>query len=195
MAIEDQLKLISKLDKLGTNIPGLNVDSVLNNLIEKNDALKSQVEIFNKSKEENIERGMTKEEAEAKVKEAKSKAIEDAKAQMKPMVTEEITKMKQEYKIAKDALDSIPSEVASVMAGTIIPPAISAPPSIANPLYTLNVALQTKKNLMKTLNIVLSALTNVLLIANKLKFELPTAVTVLVGTLSTVTGVLSKIPG
>jgi seryl-tRNA synthetase len=195
MAIEDQLKLISKLDKLGTNIPGLNVDSVLNNLIEKNDALKSQVEIFNKSKEENIERGMTKEEAEAKVKEAKSKAIEDAKAQMKPMVTEEITKMKQEYKIAKDTLDSIPAEVQATVATIAMPPAISVPPSAPNPIYSLGVALQTKKNLMKTLNIVISALTQIILIANKLKFELPTAVTSLVATLTSVTGLLSKIPG
>jgi hypothetical protein len=195
MATQEQANLLLKLDKLGTSIPGLNLETVLTNLVEKNEALKSQVEIFNKSKEENIERGMTEKEAEAKVKEAKSKAISDAKKQMEEMVKEEITKMKQAYKIAKESLESIPTEVQSAIAAIAIPPAISAPPSLPNPIYSLNIALQTKKNLMKTLNIVISSLTQVIMIANRLKFELPVAVTVLVSTLATVTGILSKIPG
>jgi seryl-tRNA synthetase len=195
MAMEEQVKLLLKLDKLGTDIPGLNPNKVLNNLIEKNDALKSQVEIFNTAKEENIERGMSADEAEARVKEARDKAIADAKKQMEPMVKEEITKMKQQYKIAKESLDSIPAEVQSTIATIVIPPAISVPPSAPNPIYSLGIALQTKKNLMKTLNIVISALTQIILIANKLKFELPTPVTTLVATLISVAGLLSTIPG
>jgi hypothetical protein len=111
------------------------------------------------------------------------------------MVKEEVTRMKQEYTIAKDAIDSIPDEVKSVMAGTVIPPAVSTPPSAANPLYTLNVALQAKKNMLKTLTIVLASLTTVITIANKLKFELPKPVLGLVESLGKLTGTLDKIPG
>ena len=35
MAIEDQNKAISDLGKLGEDIPGLNVDKVLDNLVQK----------------------------------------------------------------------------------------------------------------------------------------------------------------
>lgn len=195
MAIEDQTKAISELGKLGENIPGLSVDKVLDNLVQKNDALKSQFENLNKVKEENIERGMTEDEAAAKVDEAKKKAIEDAKKNLKPMVEEEIIKMKQEYKTAKEALDSIPTEVQTTMALTVVPTAISVPPSSANPAYTLGIALQTKKSLLKTLNIVLSSLTTVMMLANKLKFELPAPILKLVETLSIVTQGLSLIPG
>lgn len=195
MAIEDQTKAISELGKLGENIPGLSVDPVLNNLVEKNDALKSQFENLNKVKEENIERGMTEEEAAAQIEEAKKKAIEEAKKNLKPMVEEEIIKMKQEYKTAKEALESIPTEVQTTMALVAVPTAITVPPSSANPAYTLGIALQTKKSLLKTLNTVLSALTTIMMLANKLKFELPAPILKLVETLSIVTQGLSLIPG
>jgi hypothetical protein len=103
--------------------------------------------------------------------------------------------MKQEYKTAKEALDSIPTEVQSTVALIAVPPAISAPPSGPNPAYTLGVALQTKKNLLKTLNTVISSLTAVMTIANKLKFELPEAIVKLVQVLGVVTNALSIIPG
>jgi L-fucose mutarotase/ribose pyranase (RbsD/FucU family) len=195
MAIEDQNKAISDLGKLGEDIPGLNVDTVLDNLVQKNEALKSQFENLNKVKEENLERGMTEDEAAAKVEEDKKKAIEDAKKNLKPMVEEEIIKMKQEYKTAKEALASIPTEAQAAMALVVLPPAISVPPSTANPAYTLGVALQTKKSLLKTLNIVLSSLTTLMMLANKLKFELPAPILKLVETLSIVTKGLSIIPG
>lgn len=195
MAIEDQNKAISKLGKLGEDIPGLNVNTVLDNLVQKNEALKSQFENLNKVKEENLERGMTEDEAAAKVEEDKKKMVEDAKKNLKPMVEEEIIKMKQEYKTAKEALASIPTEAQAAMALVVLPTAISVPPSTANPAYTLGMALQTKKSLLKTLNIVLSSLTTLMMLANKLKFELPASILKLVETLSTVTKGLSIIPG
>lgn len=195
MALAEQIKLLSELDSLGKDIPGLNINAIIENLVEKADAVKEQIEVIKQVKEENMERGMTEEEAEAKIKEEKDKLIEEAKQKFEPMVKEEITKMKQEYTIAKEAIDSIPNEVESIMAATVIPPAISAPPSTANPLYTLKLALQAKKGLMKTLNIVLAALTKVITIANKLMFALPTVVLDLVKALATVTNTLDKIPG
>jgi hypothetical protein len=195
MALADQIKLLAELDSLGKDIPGLDIDKIVNNLVEKADEIKAQVEVIEKVKEENMERGMTEEEAEAKVQEAKDQAIEEAKKQIEPMVKEEVTKMKQEYTIAKEAIDSIPGEVETIMAATVIPPAISTPPSTANPLYTLKLALQAKKGLTKTLNIVLAALTKVIMIANKLKFALPQPILDLVKALGTVTGTLDKIPG
>jgi hypothetical protein len=138
---------------------------------------------------------MSKEEANKAADEAKKEAVETLKGNIKPAVEEEVIMMKQEYKIAKEALDSIPAEANTAIATAAIPPAISAPPSTANPLYTLAMATQTKKSLLKTINIVITALTKVMMIANRLKFELPAAIVNLVKVLGTATAALSVIPG
>ncbi len=39
MALEDQVKAISELGKLGENIPGLSVDKVVENLAKKDESL------------------------------------------------------------------------------------------------------------------------------------------------------------
>jgi hypothetical protein len=145
------------------------------------------------AKAEKVERGMSKEEADKAAEEAKKKAIEDIKKSLKPQVEEDIIKIKQEYKIAKEALASIPTEVSATVATAALPAAL--PPAVPNPIYTLGIALQTKKSLLKTLNIVITSLTTVMMLANKLKFELPAAILKLVETLSIVTNGLSLIPG
>jgi hypothetical protein len=193
MAIEDQAKAVTKLGSLGTDIPKLNADSVIENIIKKDENLGKYLVMIDSAKAEKVERGMTKEEADKAAEEAKKKAIEDIKKSLKPQVEEDIIKMKQEYKTAKEALDSIPTEVSATVANAALPAAL--PPAVPNPVYTLGVALQTKKSLLKTLNIVLSSLTTVMMLANKLKFELPAPILKLVETLSIVTQGLSLIPG
>jgi hypothetical protein len=195
MALEDQAKAVTELGSLGTDIPNLNADSVIDNIIKKDEALGKYLVMIDSAKAEKIERGMTKEEADKAAKDDKKKILEEVKKNIKPAVEEDIIKMKQEYKTAKEALDSIPVEAQATMALVVLPTAISVPPSTANPAYTLGVALQTKKSLLKTLNIVLSSLTTLMMLANKLKFELPASILKLVETLSTVTKGLSIIPG
>jgi hypothetical protein len=195
MALEDQAKAVTKLGSLGTDIPKLNADAVIENIIKKDETLGKYLTMIDSAKAEKIERGMTKEEADKAAEDAKKKVIEDVKKSLKPQVEEDIIKMKQEYKTAKEALESIPVETQAAMALVVLPTAISVPPSTANPAYTLGVALQTKKSLLKTLNIVLSSLTTLMMLANKLKFEVPPAILKLVETLSTVTKGLSIIPG
>lgn len=195
MALEDQVKAISELGKLGADIPGLSVDKVVENLAKKDESLENYIKLIEDEKQDNLERGMSKEEANRAAEEAKKEAIETLKGNIKPAVEEEVIMMKQEYKIAKEALDSIPTEASTAIATAAIPPAISAPPSTANPLYTLAMATQTKKSLLKTINIVITALTKVMMIANRLKFELPAAIVNLVKVLGTATAALSVIPG
>lgn len=195
MAVEDQAAAITKLGSLGTDIPGLDADKVIENIIKKDENLGKVFAMLDAAKEEKIYRGMSKEEAETSIADDKKKMVEELKKSIKPSIEEDIIKMKQEYKTAKEALDSIPVEVQATIALVILPTAISVPPSAPNPAYTLGVALQTKKSLLKTLNIVLSSLTTLMTIANKLKFELPAPVLALVDTLSTVTNGLSLIPG
>jgi hypothetical protein len=193
MALEDQAKAVTQLGSLGTDIPKLNADSVIENIIKKDENLGKYLVMIDSAKAEKVERGMTKEEAEKAAEEAKKKAIEDIKKSLKPQVEEDIIKMKQEYKTAKEALESIPTEVSATVATAALPAAL--PPAVPNPIYTLGIALQTKKSLLKTLNIVLSSLTTVMMLANKLKFELPAPILKLVETLSIVTKGLSLIPG
>ena len=195
MALEDQAKAVTQLGSLGTDIPKLNADSVIENIIKKDENLGKYLVMIDAAKAEKIERGMSEEEADASAEESKKKVLAEIKKNLKPAVEEDIIKMKQEYKTAKEALDSIPIETQAAMVLTVVPTAVSVPPSIANPAYTLGVALQTKKNILKTLNIVLSSLTTLIMLANKLKFELPKAVLVLVSTLTIVTAGLSLIPG
>ena len=195
MALEDQAKAVTQLGSLGTDIPKLNADAVIENIIKKDETLGKYLVMIDSAKEEKIERGMTKEEADKAADEAKKKVLEEVKKNLKPQVEEDIIKMKQEYKTAKEALESIPTEVQTTVALVAVPTAISVPPSSANPAYTLGIALQTKKNLLKTLNIVLSSLTTLMTLANKLKFEVPAPILKLVETLSIVTKGLSAIPG
>jgi len=195
MALEDQTKAITELGKLGENIPGLDVDKIVEKLAKTDESLNNYIKIIDEEKQDNVDRGMSKEEAEKSADESKKKTLETFKSSIKPSVEENVIKMKQEYKIAKEALDSIPTEASTALATAAIPPAISAPPSVANPLYTLAMATQTKKSLLKTITIVVSALTNVMMIANKLKFELPPTVVNLVKALGIATAALSFIPG
>jgi hypothetical protein len=193
MALEDQAKAVTQLGSLGTDIPKLNADAVIENIIKKDENLGKYLVMIDAAKAEKIERGMTKEEADKAAEDTKKKVIEDIKKSLKPQVEEDIIKMKQEYKIAKEALASIPTEVSATVATAALPAAL--PPAVPNPVYTLGIALQTKKNLLKTLNIVLTSLTTVMMLANKLKFELPAPILKLVETLSIVTKGLSLIPG
>ena len=193
MALEDQVKAVTKLGSLGTDIPGLDADSVIENLIKRDENLGKYLTMIDNAKAEKVYRGMSEEEADKATEEAKKKVLEEIKKNLKPAVEEDIIKMKQEYKIAKEALDSIPTEVQATVVNAALPAAL--PPAVPNPAYTLGVALQTKKNLLKTLNIVLSSLTTVITLANKLKFELPPVVLTLVSTLTIVTTGLSLIPG
>lgn len=195
MSLEDQSKAVGKLGELGLSIPGLNVDSVIENLIKKDEDLGKYLKMISDARKEKIARGMSKEDADKEAEDEKKKVLDKVKENLKPMVEEEIIKMKQEYKTAKEALDSIPGEAQAAIAAAALPPAVTAPPGAPNPAYTLAMALQTKKNILKILNIVLSSLTTVMMIANKLKFELPASILKLVEALNIATTALSIIPG
>ena len=186
---------MGKLGELGLSIPGLNVDSVIENLIKKDENLGKYLKMISDARKEKIARGMSKEDADKEAEDEKKKVLDKVKENLKPMVEEEIIKMKQEYKTAKEALDSIPGEAQAAIAAAALPPAVTAPPGAPNPAYTLAMALQTKKNILKILNIVLSSLTTVMMIANKLKFELPASILKLVEALNIATTALSIIPG
>ena len=193
MALADQAEAVSKLGELGLEIPKLNPDAVIENLVKKDENLGKYLEMIDKAKEEKVYRGMSEEEASQATEDAKKEVLNKVKENLRPMVEEDIIRMKQEYKTAKEALDSIPVEVQATVATAALPAAL--PPAVPNPIYTLGIALQTKKSLLKTLNIVLSSLTTVMMLANKLKFELPAPILKLVETLSIVTNGLSLIPG
>jgi seryl-tRNA synthetase len=193
MALDDQIKAIEQLSSLGLTIPKLTPDSVIENLIKKDETLGKYLKLIDDSKAEKIERGLSKEEADAQAEEAKKKIVEDLKKSIRPSVEEDITKIKQEYKITKEALESIPQEISTTIATAALPAAL--PPAVPNPAYTLGIAIQTKKSLVKTLNIIVVSLTAILTIANKLKFELPQSIVNLVNVLGVVTSALSAIPG
>ena len=82
--LAEQIKGIKDLGKLGKDIPGLNKDSVIENIIKKDKNLGEYIKMIDADKEENIERGMSKGEAEKKAK-------EDAKAERAIVCTSKFT--------------------------------------------------------------------------------------------------------
>jgi hypothetical protein len=191
MATEKQLEALKKLSSQGENIPGLNKDKIIENLIKKDPTIKKYFEKIDAARDENIERGMSKEEAEEKVKEIKKKALDDIKKNLTAQVEEDITKIKQEFKSVKDSISSMGEDIASFITAKSLPAVITVPPGAPNPATVLIEILQKKKDFEKVLNVALVSLTAVITIANRLKFELPDSVLTLVGVLGTVRAVIS----
>lgn len=191
MSLDNQQELLKKLDSKGLPIPGLDPDKIIENLVKKDPNIGKYLKMIDTAKEEKIERGATKEEAEKSAEEAKKKVIEDIKKNLKPQIIEDITKIKQEYKTVKEAISSMVEDIAAFTVAKAQPSTITVPPGLPNPATVIIEILQKKKDLEKILNIATTSLTTIITIANKLKFELPEPVTSLVSLLSSVQSIIS----
>jgi hypothetical protein len=194
MSLEKQKQLIASSGSLGLSIPGLSIDPIVKNIMDKSAELKSHKEMIEEEKKENEERGMSKEdakkEAEAKLKEV----IERYKKSIKEAAEEQIILIKQHYKNFKEGLESIPSDVKAVIANIALPPAISAPPGAPNPVYALNLAKTAKSSISGTLSIIIISFTEILKAANKILFVLPEPILSLFEKVKTASGIINGIP-
>jgi len=195
MSIESQTALFSSLGSLGASIPGLSPDPIIANLAEKSDEINSYITIVKDEQKENEERGMSKEQAQKEAENKVKEVINTYKATIKPMVIEQITVIKQQYKIIKDGLARIPVDVQATIANIALPPSISAPPGAPNPVYALNLARQVKNSLEGILGIMLAAFTQLIKAANMIKFSIPTSVLNTYEGIKTAATVINTIPG
>ena len=90
MALADQAEAVSKLGELGLEIPKLNPDAVIENLVKKDENLGKYLEMIDKAKEEKVYRGMSEEEASQATEDAKKEVLNKVKENLRPMVEEDI---------------------------------------------------------------------------------------------------------
>jgi len=73
MALEDQAKAVTKLGSLGTDIPGLDADSVIENLIKRDENLGKYLSMIDNAKAEKVDRGMSKKRQRCQLKSQRKK--------------------------------------------------------------------------------------------------------------------------
>lgn len=194
MTLIRQKELILQAGELGENLPGLNLDTILENLAKKSDEVKAQYDIAESEIADNVSRGMSeddaKKEAENKIKEI----LNAYKESIRESVIEQITIIKQQYRVFKEGLARIPDDVQAVIANIALPPAITVPPGGPNPIYALNLAKTTKNALAGTLSIIIVAFTEILKVATKILFVLPNSLLSLYEKLKTTSTILNSIP-
>lgn len=194
MSIARQKELINDSGDLGEQIPGLNVNSVVENLAKKSAEVKTQIEIIEVEINENVERGMPREQAKEEAKEKRKELIEKYKESISEIVPEQIAIIKQQFKVVKEGLKRIPDDVKAAIANIALPPAVSAPPSAPNPVYAFNLVKTTKNALLGTLAVMIVAFTSMLLAANKISFVFPTSILSLFESIKTMSGLINGIP-
>jgi flagellar biosynthesis GTPase FlhF len=140
------------------------------------------------------EREKKKEEFKKKAEEQIKKIVGNYKSQMNVIVSENIIGITQSYKVFKDSIESIPPDVNALIANILLPPAITAPPGGPNPVYALNLTIQGKNTLSRTLNSAIVAFTQVLKLSTAIKFEIPKSILDLFDKISTVNNLINKIP-
>lgn len=194
MSLEKQISLVEESGVLGESIPGLELDLILENLAQKSDELKSQYDAIESQIEENVSRGMSREQARSEAESQIESIKETAKERLKQPVVEQITIIKQQYRVVKEGLKSIPEDVTAVAANILLPPAISVPPAAPNPLYAINLAITSKNAISSTLSTVLIAFTEILKAANRIQFVLPEPVLSLYETIKGLSSLIDSIP-
>ena len=194
MSLEKQKKLAASLGALGLSIPGLNIETIIKNIMDKSEELKEHKEMIEDEKKENEERGMNKEDAEREAETKLKEVIEKYKKSIKEVAEEQIILIKQHYKNFKEGLESIPPDVKAVIANIVLPPAISVPPSTANPIYALNLAKTAKSSIASTLSAIIISFTEILKAANKILFVLPESILSLFEKVKTASGIINSIP-
>lgn len=194
MSIVRQKELIEKSINLGQSIPGLSINAIIENLAKKSDEVKAQVKIIEDEENENIDRGMTKEEAKKEAKEKTKELIKKYKESIREVVIEQVAMIRQQYKIFKEGLKRIPDDVKAAIVNITLPPSISTPPGAPNPIYALNLVKTTKNALLATLAIMIVAFTTMLVSANKISFVFPNSILSLFESIEITAGIINTIP-
>jgi seryl-tRNA synthetase len=194
MSLEKQKQLVTSSGALGLSIPGLSLEPIIKNIMDKSAELKAQKEMIQEEIKENEERGMKKEDAKKEGEKKLNELIEKYKKSIKEAVEEQITLIKQHYKNFKEGVENIPDDVKAVIANIILPPAISAPPAAPNPVYAVNLAKTAKNSIAGTLSVIIISFTEILKAANKILFVLPESILSLFEKIKTFSQLISTIP-
>jgi len=191
-AIKEQINLF--LETSGPKVPGLDKDAILVILASKEPALKKQFDDIQKGINEDIEAGMSEEDAKEKAKEDQIMIIEKYKESMDGYVDERIAEINKQYDVFLKSAKAIPETVAIAIANIALPSTISVPPAAPNPIYSIGVAKQIKASLGIILSSAVISFGIIVKLSSELKFKLPEQVLKVFDTLKTFNGLLKSIP-
>jgi hypothetical protein len=191
-AIKEQINLF--LETSGPKVPGLDKDAILVSLASKEPALKKQFDDIQKGINEDIEAGMSEEDAKEKAKEDQIMIIEKYKESMDGYVDERIAEINKQYDVFLKSAKAIPETVAIAIANIALPSTISVPPAAPNPIYSIGVAKQIKASLGIILSSAVISFGIIVKLSSELKFKLPEQVLKVFDTLKTFNGLLKSIP-
>lgn len=172
--IELMKDLIIKLgDDEGVAIPGLDTDTVLEEIVKQNEDLQAAL---------------------SQVPPEESKIIiKRFKETLKDEVGEKIAIIKINAKTIQDGIKNTKDTVTAAIQNIILPPAIG--PVAPNPIYSASVALQTKKQLLASLSVLFSAFAIMLSASVSIKFSLPQSILALLTGLVAIKSLINTIPG
>ena len=189
-----QKELFNKTGELGDKIPGLDKNKIIEELAKKEPTIKQSVEKIQQSANEDVELGMSEEEATKKAKGEIKKMIEGYKKNIEDFVNNRIIEINQQYTVFKKSVESIPPDVAGAITNIVLPPTISAPPAAPNPAYAITLTKQIKNSLSITLSAAIAAFAIVLKLCTELKFKLPAPILAVFDQLKNFGTLLKSIP-
>jgi len=193
MALDPQITLMTALGDMGEGLPGLDFDKIIENIVQKAEAIKAKKEAIEKEIEEFRNRDrITKDEAKQMLKDKIKELIDKYKEAIKQMVIDAINEIKSVWKEIKTQVKQIPKDVKAAIAAIALPPAIG--PVGPNPIYALTIAAQTKSLLVAILNALATNLIKLIKAATMISFVLPQPVLIVGETIKTLDTLLNTIP-
>jgi hypothetical protein len=187
--LERQKSLIVQLgSSSGVKIPGLNVDSVIENLAQLNEDLQKTYEYYDSQAELEASNEEQKAEAEGTIEtEEQKKARRDAKKQeakkkreetfnkykesLGDFVQEQISIIETSVAAVEEGTKNLPQNIASAILAFGVPTAVGA--AVPNYLYNWLVLFQQIKAINVVLKDLFSRYLDMLIAADKIKFALP----------------------
>jgi dsDNA-specific endonuclease/ATPase MutS2 len=193
MALDPQITLMTALGDMGEGLPGLDFDKIIENIVQKAEAIKAKKEAIEKEIDEFRNRDrITKDEAKQMLKDKIKELIDKYKEAIKQMVIDAINEIKSVWKEIKTQVKQIPKDVKAAIAAIALPPAIG--PVGPNPIYALTIAAQTKSLLVAILNALATNLIKLIKAATMISFVLPQPVLIVGETIKTLDTLLNTIP-
>ncbi len=189
-----QKELFNKTGDLGDKIPGLVKDKIIEELVNKEPTIKTSIEKIQQAANEDVELGMSEEEATEKAKVEIKKMIDGYKKNIEDFVNTRIIEINQQYTVFKKSVESIPEDIKGVITNIALPATVTAPPGAPNPVYALNLAKSTKNAIAITLSAAIAAFAVVLKLCTELKFKLPDSILSIFDKISGFSKLLESIP-
>ena len=191
-ALEEQKKLISDLGSSGLQITGLNVEEIAKTLAELDQNLSDTIQYYKdladqeaaKEEQEQADAGIVETEEQKKARRNKKtqealKKVEDIGKKyvesQKDFIQEQISIIEVNAGIISKEVPTLPKTIIQAITTSLQPAVIGV--GVPNPLSNLGILFQNLSSIGRSLATIKTALLNMLIAADKIKFALPTEIT------------------